>query len=78
MNLAHESLFFRDPGHPPRWGLWYGTVLFHRHTDEVARFNGDWWAQIERYSRRDQISLPVIPRIAVRCLGVAGGTRRNH
>lgn len=51
---------YRESRHPPRWGLWYGTALFRRHTPEMAQFNEAWWAQIERYTRRDQISLPVI------------------
>ena len=53
---------YRATGHPTRSGLWYGTVMFRRHSPDVARFNETWWAQIDRFSRRDQLSLPVVLR----------------
>lgn len=53
---------YRASGHPTRSGLWYGTIIFRRHSSDVARFNEAWWAQIERFSRCDQLSLPVVLR----------------
>ncbi len=56
----------RASGHPARSGLWYGAIIFRRHSSDIARFDEAWWAQIERFSRRVQLSLP----IALRRLGV--------
>lgn len=37
-------------------GLAETTVLLRRHTRQIEEFNNYWWAQVCRYSVRDQIS----------------------
>lgn len=39
-----------------------GGFIIRRHTNEVARFNESWWAEICRWGERDQLSLPVVLR----------------
>lgn len=56
---------YRSQGWPPRAGLFYGGFVVRRHTDDVRAFNGMWWDEIEKWSKRDQLSLPV-------CLAMSG------
>ena len=35
-------------------------ILVRRHTESIARLNERWWAEVCRYSVRDQISFPVV------------------
>jgi len=43
-------------GVPKKTGLSECNVIVRRHTDEIARLNEKWWAEICRGSSRDQIS----------------------
>lgn len=45
---------------PKRENMVMGGLIIRRHTESVARFNEAWWAEICRWSQRDQLSLPVI------------------
>lgn len=45
-------------GYLPRRGLFEATVILRRHTNEIRAFNETWWDEIQRGSKRDQISLP--------------------
>jgi len=36
------------------------SMLIRRRTEPVARFNEQWWAEISRYSYRDQLSFPYV------------------
>jgi hypothetical protein len=42
---------------PPDAGCPLAGAILRRHTPVVARFNALWWAEICRWSRRDQLSL---------------------
>jgi hypothetical protein len=37
-----------------------GGFIIRRHNKKTDRFNEAWWAEITRWSQRDQVSLPVI------------------
>ena len=39
-----------------------GGFIIRRHNEQVVRFNEAWWAEICRWSQRDQLSLPVVLR----------------
>lgn len=45
---------------PAREEMVMGGLIIRRNNDIVNRFNEAWWAEICRFSQRDQISLPVI------------------
>jgi hypothetical protein len=48
---------YRDEGYPPHNGLTENTIILRRHmSTDVIRVEEDWWAQILRFSRRDQLS----------------------
>ncbi len=51
---------YRIAGYPEHNGLYFTHWLFRRHTARVKWFCEHWWKQLERYSHRDQISLPYI------------------
>lgn len=48
-----------NPGHIMK-GLWATGVLLRRHTEDIRRKNERWWAEICRYSVRDQLSFPYV------------------
>ena len=46
-------------GFPDHFGNVYCGILLREHNHPVCRkLMEDWWEQIDRYSRRDQISFP--------------------
>lgn len=47
---------YQKEGYPDENGLYETGCLLRRNTREVNRFNEFWWAQLCRYSRRDQLS----------------------
>jgi len=51
---------YRKEGCPERLGLYTTGILARRNTPEVSRFNQAWWAELERFSDRDQISFPYV------------------
>lgn len=51
---------YESIGFPGKTGMALCGVLIRRHNDRVRRFNEAWWAEICRWSQRDQISFPVI------------------
>jgi hypothetical protein len=51
---------YRKMGVPDTLPLAECPVLIRRHNDTTAMFNEMWWAEICRYSPRDQLSFPVV------------------
>jgi hypothetical protein len=59
--LTKQAVYYRSIGFPEHCGTLAGyQPLIRRHSDIVKRFNEAWWAEICRYSYRDQCSFPVI------------------
>lgn len=55
--LVEEQMqSYWSDGYPPRNGLFETGAILRHHTPEVCRFNEFWWAQVCRYSKRDQLS----------------------
>jgi len=52
--------FYRSENYPVHNGLHYSYILLRRHTNRLREFSKLWWEQIEKYSYRDQISLPYV------------------
>ena len=52
--------FYRSENYPSHNGLHYSYILLRRHTDRLREFSRLWWEQVEKYSFRDQISLPYV------------------
>lgn len=56
--------------------LWTGMIA-RRRTEHVDRAMGDWWAEVARYSRRDQLSAPILYRALAPHLAVLP-SESNH
>jgi len=64
---------YRREGILPPTGLWACTVILRRHTDLMRQFCQDWWAEVEAFSCRDQISFPyVVARHGIRVSPLPG------
>ena len=59
--IRRQLARYREDGLPARGGLAYGGVLFRRHHEPpVVDLMRDWWQELCRFSRRDQIGLPYV------------------
>jgi hypothetical protein len=59
--LRAQGRTYRDAGLPERNGLWEATIIVRRHHDpHVVEAMEAWWDELQRGSRRDQVSLPWI------------------
>ena len=56
--LGRQKKAYRDAGFPLNWGLAETRCVIRRNTPDVARFNAQWWEQIETFTVRDQVSFP--------------------
>jgi len=52
--------FYRSENYPIHNGLYWTCILIRRHTKRLKKFSKLWWEQVEKYSHRDQISLPYV------------------
>lgn len=68
--MEEQVAAYRAAGHPAHFGLMHCGFLVRRDNDRMRAFNAAWWAEIERWSIQDQLSLPEMlrthPEIAVR------------
>lgn len=59
--LEQQRDYYKSIGFPEHCNtLSSFQPLIRRHTKEIERFNEAWWAEMCRWSYRDQVSLPVI------------------
>lgn len=56
-NILEQMKFYQKEGFPAHYGLWRTGLIFRRHTKRLKEFSQLWWAQIKKYSYRDQIGL---------------------
>ena len=54
--MARQMNRYRAEGYPRNNGLAECSVILRRHTPAVARLNELWWEEINKGSRRDQLS----------------------
>jgi len=47
---------YREDGYPPGIGLAETGFLIRRNTQQVKEFNEMWWSEVQKGSRRDQLS----------------------
>lgn len=70
--IDEQIRHYTDARFPRNYGLWFCCMLIRRDNEVVRRFNEIWWAQICRYSYRDQISFPFalskVPDIKIKTL----------
>lgn len=58
--LRAQTRRYEAAGMPRHWGLAATRVMIRRNMPEMAMLNEAWWAEIERGSVRDQVSLPYV------------------
>jgi len=58
--ILKQLEFYKSQKFPTHYGLHATGLLMRRHTEKVREFSTLWWEQIEKYSHRDQISLPYV------------------
>jgi alpha-beta hydrolase superfamily lysophospholipase len=51
---------YKRLGCPKDTGLYQNSTLLRKPSELAAEINRAWWAEIEKYSTRDQISLPYV------------------
>lgn len=71
---------YRDEGMPEKFGLAECGMIIRKEGPIVEEFNNRWWAEICRYSHRDQMSFPYVwwkmkDRIKINLMD---GNIRNH
>jgi hypothetical protein len=62
-SILAQANFYRQ-FHPPGWGLIATGANVRRHTPEVIDLCHRWWEENINWSHQDQISLPVLLRLA--------------
>jgi hypothetical protein len=69
---------YTQEGYPANIGLVEASVILRRHTKRLEAFNEDWWSEIKRGSRRDQISFNYVAwRHGLKINYFPGGLRRK-
>jgi hypothetical protein len=63
-SLADQAAFYRSIGHPTGWGLFATGANVRRHRAPVVELAGNWWYECITRTHQDQISLPVLFRLA--------------
>jgi len=54
--IIQQMAHYNREGYPRRNGMVETNVLLRRHTDTARQFNEAWWALMQRFSHRDQLS----------------------
>lgn len=69
---------YRAEGHPEHWGLGWTGCLVRRHTEAMAELGLAWLGEIERGSKRDQLSQMVcLRRLGLGWSWIPGSVRDN-
>jgi len=58
--LRQQIAAYKAAGFPARFGMIDSAFLIRQHTEEVVRFNEEWWKQLSTHSCRDQVSFPFV------------------
>ena len=58
--LQRQTKHYRKQGMPAGWGLPETKCVIRRNTEAMQKLGDAWFAEIERFSVRDQVSLPYV------------------
>lgn len=59
--IYNQIKAYWESGLPKGYGSWYCTLLIRRHNSlKCRKIMSDWWGEVSRYSRRDQLSFPYV------------------
>lgn len=55
--IKKQMAYYKGKGYPEHYGLSCGGVIVRNHNEEgVKKVMEDWWEEIKKFSRRDQLS----------------------
>lgn len=60
VKLRRQIKAYRKVGMPAGWGLAESKCVIRRNTERVKRLNEAWWAELQEFSLRDQVSFPYV------------------
>lgn len=78
--LDEQVMRYRSEGFPPNFGLVECGMIIRRNNAITTEFNERWWAEICRYTNRDQISFPYIlwkMKNRIKVLVIDGNVRQH-
>ena len=55
--IREQAQHYRAEGMPEHFGLWVGSIIVRKKGETISEA---WWTEIEKWSGRDQISLPYV------------------
>lgn len=58
--MDEQVMNYKKEGMPEKFGLGECNMIIRRNNDVVHEFNERWWAEICRYTNRDQMSFPYV------------------
>jgi hypothetical protein len=58
--LQAQTDRYKREGMPRNWGLPETRVVIRRNTPQMRELGEAWWAEMERHSVRDQVSIPYV------------------
>ncbi|OFW55841.1 MAG: hypothetical protein A2Y75_05350 [Candidatus Solincola sediminis] len=62
--VLQQADYYRSLGHPAHWGLIATGANVRRHSEAVKTWSRHWWYENITRSHQDQLSLPVLLRLA--------------
>lgn len=62
--LDEQAAYYREIGHPVHWGLFANGASVRRLTEPVLQLSEQWWWECATRTWQDQVSLPVLVRLA--------------
>ncbi len=55
--IEKQMKYYKEEGYPEDNGMVSaGIIVRNNNAEEIKKFNEEWWNQIQKYSRRDQLS----------------------
>ena len=54
--IDEQVAYYKKEDYPEHNGLFETTILLRKNCNKIKRFNNFWWAEICKYSKRDQLS----------------------
>jgi hypothetical protein len=59
-NIRGQLIHYKTLEYPAHNGLYNTACMVRKHTPELKGLSTLWWEEIDRFSHRDQISLPYV------------------
>jgi Protein of unknown function (DUF616) len=63
-HVQAQAEYYRSIGHPAHWGLFANGANVRRYNEAIRKLCDQWWYECSQRSWQDQVSLPVLVRLA--------------